>query len=47
MTAPGAAGSPAAEVTGRGNQAAAVAQPLPAAITKSDDGYVVEAEVVA
>lgn len=47
MTAPGAAGSPAAEVIGRGNQAAGVAQPFLAAITRSDDGYVIAAEMVA
>ena len=47
MTAPGAVGSTAAETSGRDNQAAVVAQPFPAAITKPDDGYVVAAEMVA
>lgn len=47
MTAPGAAGSPAADVIGRDNQAAVAAQPLPGAITRSGDDYLVAAEMVA
>ncbi|MFO1145295.1 MAG: DUF6522 family protein [Rhodospirillales bacterium] len=47
MTTSGVARNTAAETSGRGNQAAVVTQPFPAAITRFDDGYVVAAEMVA